>query len=240
MPPPLDRRRTMESSAFTSPEIPPAEMTPGAGLREWRLNGIRAGATAVERELYTWANLVTGIRIVVAFGLIAIGWQTGLLRWSLYALVVYWVGDLLDGWLARVLRQETLLGAQFDILADRILVTLFYANYAAIRPAKAIAALAFLFEFAVLDTYLSNQFTRWPVLSPNYFYVVDRESWRWLWSKPAKAFNCGLVTLLLIGLPSQWPALAVTLVLIAIRLRFAHRMLLLTDRLPAPPPAPER
>ena len=223
----------MNLSAF-SPEIPKA-----ARSREWHVSGLRADDRAVARELYTWANLVTAIRVVAGFALFAICWQTGLLRFGLFGLLVYWIGDLLDGWLARTLRQETLLGAQLDILADRILVVVFYAVYAADQPAKALAALVFLFEFAILDTYLSNQFMRWPILSPNYFYVIDRETWLWLWSKPAKAFNCGLVTLLLIGLPWQWPALAVTLVLTVIRLRFAHRMLLLTARLPAPPPVPE-
>jgi CDP-diacylglycerol--glycerol-3-phosphate 3-phosphatidyltransferase len=221
----------MESSAASSHIPRTASSSEDAG-------GPRAIQAVVAQELYTWANLVTAIRIVAALALFAIGWETGLLRWSLYALVVYWVGDLLDGWLARTLNQETLLGAQFDILADRILVILFYVSYIAHRPAKTLTALAFLLEFAVLDTYLSNQFMRWPILSPNYFYVIDRETWKWLWSKPAKAFNCGLVTLLLIGLPWQWPALVVTLVLIGIRLKFAHRMLLLTARLPAPPPVP--
>jgi len=200
----------------------------------------RVNAQVIEREVYTWANLVTAIRVLGAFALFAIGWQTGLLRWSLYALLVYWIGDLLDGYLARKLRQETLLGAQFDILSDRISVIIFYITYIAHRPGKTLAALLFLFEFAVLDTYLSNQFMRWPVLSPNYFYQVDHDTWKWLWSKPAKAFNCGLVTLLLIGLPWQWPALAVTLVLIGIRLKYTHRMLLLTSGLPAPPPVPGR
>ena len=197
-------------------------------------------ASTVAREVYTWANFVTVIRLFGALALFAVGWQTGLLRWSLYGLVVYWVGDLLDGVLARVLHEETVFGAQMDILADRLSVILFYVSYIAYRPAKTLAALCFLFEFAVLDTYLSNQFMRWPVLSPNYFYMVDRETWTWLWSKPAKAFNCGLVTLLLIGLPWQWPALIVTLVLIGIRVKYSHRMLLLTSALPAPPPVPGR
>ena len=70
---------------------------------------------AITRELYTWANLVTAIRLAGALGLFAVGWQDGRLRWALYGLLVYWVGDLLDGWLARALRQETLLGAQIDI-----------------------------------------------------------------------------------------------------------------------------
>jgi CDP-diacylglycerol---glycerol-3-phosphate 3-phosphatidyltransferase len=201
----------------------------------------RGISAAIAHELYTWANLATVIRLVGALVLFAIGWQDGRLRWALYGLLVYWIGDLLDGWLARALRQETLFGAQMDILADRISVIIFYVSYIFHRPGKAAAGLLFLFEFAVLDTYLSNQFMRWPVLSPNYFYLVDRETWKWLWSKPAKAFNCGLVTLLLIGLPWQWPALIVTLVLIGIRLRFSYRMLdLTTSQLPAAPPVPGR
>ncbi len=71
-------------------------------------------------------------------------------------------------------------------------------------------ALVFLFEFLLLDHFLSNQFARWPVRSPNYFYEVDRVTWLWLWSKPAKAFNCGLVTLLMIGLPWIWVPLTAT------------------------------
>jgi CDP-diacylglycerol---glycerol-3-phosphate 3-phosphatidyltransferase len=170
--------------------------------------------------------------------LFGIGWQTGKLRWALFALLVYWIGDLLDGWLARKFNQETVFGAQLDILADRLQVILFYAAYLTSQPGKALAGILFLFEFAILDTYLSNQFMRWPVLSPNYFYEVDRLTWKWLWSKPAKAFNCGLVTLLLIGLPWQWPALVVTLILIGIRVRLAHRMLVLTaSQLPDVRPA---
>jgi CDP-diacylglycerol---glycerol-3-phosphate 3-phosphatidyltransferase len=201
---------------------------------------LRAGARSIASEVRTWANVVTAIRVAAAFVAYAVAWQSGLLRWALLGLLIYWVGDLLDGWLARVLRQETLFGAQMDILADRILVILFYAIYIVHRPGKMVAGLLFLFEFAVLDTYLSNQFIRWPVLSPNYFYMVDRQTWRWLWSMPAKAFNCGLVTLLLIGLPWQWPALIATLVLIGIRIKFSHRMLLLTSQLPVAPPVPGR
>lgn len=62
--------------------------------------------------------------------------------------------------------------------AQRILVILFYGSYVVYRPGKAAAVLAFLFEFALLDTCLSNQFMRWPILSPNYFSVIDRQTWR--------------------------------------------------------------
>jgi CDP-diacylglycerol---glycerol-3-phosphate 3-phosphatidyltransferase len=208
-----------------------------AGVEDARASD--ATVKAIQSETRTWANLVTAARLAGGFVLFGVGWQTGKLRWALFGLLVYWVGDLLDGWLARKFHQETLFGAQMDILADRLQVILFYAAYLTSRPEKALAGILFLFEFAILDTYLSNQFMRWPVLSPNYFYMVDRLTWKWLWSMPAKAFNCGLVTLLLIGLPWQWPALVVTLVLIGIRLRFAHRMLVMTtSRLPAAPPVP--
>jgi len=182
----------------------------------------------IRPELATWANLVTLIRLVLGlavFGVVLAGARE---RWIYLGLVIYWVGDLLDGLLARRLGQETIFGAEFDILTDRFQVCLFYLTYVSFHPEKTAVALVFLFEFVVLDHFLSNQFVRWRVRSPNYFYAVDRLTWRWLWSKPAKAFNCGLVTLLMIGLPWLWVPLAVTVALIGIRLRLAWRMLVLT------------
>jgi hypothetical protein len=40
----------------------------------------------------------------------------------------------------------------------------FYLGYLTVHPARAPAVLLFLFEFAVLDHYLSNQFIRWPAI----------------------------------------------------------------------------
>ena len=187
-------------------------------------------AGALSSELLTWANLVTAARLVAglsAFGAFYLGSWEG---WLFIGLAIYWAGDILDGWLARRLRQETLFGAQFDILADRMLICLFYLGYLTVHPARAPAVLLFLFEFAVLDHFLSNQFIRWPILSPNYFYLVDRRTWLWLWSTPAKALNTGLVTVLLIALPCQWPAIVATIALISVRLWCVRRTLILSAR----------
>lgn len=182
----------------------------------------------IRPELATWANLVTLLRLT--FGLAAFGaaLATGRQLWNFVGLAIYWAGDMLDGILARRLKQETIFGAEFDILSDRLLVCLFYACYVSAHPEKLIVVLLFLFEFMVLDHFLSNQFVRWPVASPNYFYRVDRATWQWLWSRPAKALNTGLVTLLTIGVSAPWPALCVVVFLIAARLRFFVRVLVLS------------
>jgi hypothetical protein len=57
---------------------------------------------------------------------------------------------------------------------------------------------------------------------------VDRATWQWLWSRPAKALNTGLVTLLTIGVSASWPALCVVVLLIAVRLCFFVRVLVLS------------
>ena len=73
---------------------------------------------------------------------------------------VYWVLDVLDGYLARRLDQETRFGAQLDILCDRLLVSCFYLNYLYLddRPGTVVPIALFLIQFMVIDHYLSNQF----------------------------------------------------------------------------------
>jgi CDP-diacylglycerol--glycerol-3-phosphate 3-phosphatidyltransferase len=182
-------------------------------------------------DLLTWANGVTGLRTVAGLLLFSIAAARQSMTLNLAGLLVYWALDILDGWLARRLRQETRLGAQIDILADRLLVTVFYFNFVTTYPDLLPVVLLFLFEFMGLDHYLSNQFIRWPSLrSPNYFHEVDRTIWRLNWSLPAKALNSGLVTLLLVTTMSTWPALPVIATLILIKLYSCVRM----HRLPVP------
>ena len=77
---------------------------------------------------------------------------------------------------------------------------------------------------------ISNQFMRWSILSPNYFYVVDRTIWRLNWSPPAKAFNSGMITVLLLGTGLIWPVVPVLMALYAIKVYSAIRL----HRLPLP------
>jgi CDP-diacylglycerol--glycerol-3-phosphate 3-phosphatidyltransferase len=189
-----------------------------------------AHPSLVGEDVRTWANAVTLTRTVAGLALFTMAALEHSMAWNLAGLAVYWILDSLDGRLARWLHQETRLGAQFDILSDRFLIAFFYLNYLARHPEAATAIALYLLEFMILDHYLSNQFMHWPILSPNYFFVVDRTIWRLSWSPPGKFFNSGVVTILLLGTGSIWPVLPVLATLYGIKLYSAVRL----HRLPPP------
>lgn len=178
----------------------------------------------------TWPNAVTLTRSLVGLAFFTLASLEHSLLWNLAGLAVYWCLDCLDGFLARSLHQETRLGAQFDILADRFLIAFFYLNYLALHREATVVIALYLFEFMILDNYLSNQFMRWRILSPNYFYVIDRTIWRLNWSPPGKFLNSGVITILLLGTGSIWPVVPVLVALYGIKLYSAVRM----HSLPAP------
>jgi CDP-diacylglycerol---glycerol-3-phosphate 3-phosphatidyltransferase len=187
-------------------------------------------ARLASEDVRTYPNAVTLIRSVVGLTFFTLAALEQSMGWNLAGLAVYWSLDCLDGYLARRLHQETRFGAQFDILADRFLIAFFYLNYLSMHPEAAAVIALYLFEFMLLDNYLSNQFMRWPILSPNYFYLVDRTIWRLNWSPPAKFFNSGMVTILLLGTGSIWPVVPVLAALYGIKLYSAIRL----HRLPLP------
>ena len=124
------------------------------------------------------------------------------------------------------------MGAQLDIIADRVLIVFFYHNYLTGHPQLLLPVGLFLFQYIGLDLYLSLQFLRWPILSPNYFYLVDRRIWALNWSLAAKVGNTGLVTWVILLTGAVELATAVCLGLIAIKVYSwvcLHRL-----------PAPER
>ncbi len=159
------------------------------------------------RFIATWANLATGFRVglgipIFIYAIITTSFQVGL-----FGLLYHWIFDSFDGYLARKLDQETIFGAIFDIIADRILFILFCLTLFQKSPAFLLPGVLLLIEFAGLDLYLSLQFRRWPIKSPNYFYFVDSRIWRLNWSRPAKAMNSGLPIMLLLALPSTLPGI---------------------------------
>ncbi len=157
----------------------------------------------------TWANLATAIRVVAGVAIFAYAAAEHSATWNYAGLVVYWVLDVVDGFLARRLDEETRLGAQMDILADRLLVAFFYLNFVTLHPELIVPVALFLVQFMGIDHYLSNQFMRWPIKSPNYFYTVDRTIWIWNWSPAGKLLNSALVTTLLIVTKSPvWSSVA--------------------------------
>lgn len=163
----------------------------------------------------TWANLTTGIRTIVGLALFVASSITGNEMLNFAGLVVYWSLDILDGYLARRFDQETRLGAQFDILADRLLVAYFYFNYVNFHPEMIVPVAFFLFNFMLVDHFLSNQFMRWPILSPNYFGKVDDVIFKLNWSPLAKGINSGLVTILLVVTKSAMLATAAIIIILA-------------------------
>jgi CDP-diacylglycerol---glycerol-3-phosphate 3-phosphatidyltransferase len=171
----------------------------------------------VER-LATPATLLTFARTLATLVLALWGAYHGSLVLLLWALGVYWVGDVADGELARRLDHETRIGAVLDIMCDRLSAAAFYLGLAWYDPSLAVPVGIYLAEFLVLDMFLSIAFLAWPVSSPNYFYVVDTRLWRFNWSKPAKAANSALFALLVVATRDAWVTSAVALALLGLKL----------------------
>jgi CDP-diacylglycerol--glycerol-3-phosphate 3-phosphatidyltransferase len=152
----------------------------------------------------TSATAITGVRTVAAVVLAGLAAHDESLRLLVVALVVYWVGDSLDGFVARVRGCETRIGAVLDILSDRFCAACFYIGLMWLHHEYAVPVLIYLAEFMVVDCFLSLAFLAWPIRSPNYFYVVDRPLWLWNWSKPGKAVNSSLFAVLLLVTHQAW------------------------------------
>ena len=174
--------------------------------------------TDVEGErVATSATLVTGVRTVVSVALAGVAAHQQSLTLLVAALVVYWVGDMLDGFYARVRDCETRIGAVLDIMCDRFNAAAFYIGLAWLQPDLSPAIFVYLAEFMVIDCFLSIAFLAWPVRSPNYFFVVDRPIWLWNWSKPAKAVNSALFAVLLLVTGWMWVGLVIASALLVLK-----------------------
>ena len=170
-----------------------------------------------QERVGTSATVVTGVRTVASVVLAGLAARSGSLTLLVAALVVYWAGDSLDGFVARVRGCETRMGAVLDILSDRFCAASFYLGLVWLRPEFAVPVFIYLAEFMVVDCFLSLAFLAWPLRSPNYFYVVDRTIWLWNWSKPAKAANSALFAVLLLVTGWTWVALAIAVGLLALK-----------------------
>jgi len=155
-------------------------------------------ADPAKERLATSATVVTGVRTVAAVALAGAAVHSDSLRLLLASLVIYWVGDILDGLVARVRNCETRIGAVMDLLSDRLCAAAFYFGLAWLNTDFVPPVLVYLFEFMIIDMFLSLAFLAWPIRSPNYFYVVDRTIWVWNWSKPGKAVNSAVFAVILL------------------------------------------
>ena len=177
-----------------------------------------------DERLLTGATAITAVRTVVSVVLAAMAAHQQSLTLLVVALVVYWVGDMLDGFYARVRDCETRIGAVLDIMCDRLNAAAFYIGLAWLQPDLSPAIFVYLAEFMVVDCFLSIAFLAWPVRSPNYFFVVDRPLWLWNWSKPAKALNSALFAVLLLVTGWMWLGLAIASALLVLKCVSLHRL----------------
>ena len=183
----------------------------------------------------TPANAVTLVRTVVAVVVGTAAVAEGSLALVAIGYAVYWVGDMLDGAVARRRHQETRHGAVFDVVSDRACAAVLAAAFVVERPAAAVPLGVFLLQFMVLDSVLTLAFLHWPIVSPNYFYVVHRTVWRLNWSPPAKAANTGAVVVFL-ALGWIVAATLVALVVTAVKLWSLRETVRLVARDTVPPP----
>ncbi|WP_371405661.1 CDP-alcohol phosphatidyltransferase family protein [Kribbella sp. NBC_00662] len=185
-------------------------------------------------------NRITLVRTLIAMAVATFAFRTGDLTWLVLGYFSYWFGDSLDGWVARRRNEESLSGAVFDIVCDRACSFLLAAAFMATYPATIGPLAIYLAQFGVLDTMLTFSFLLWPwMLSPNYFYKVDRPIYLWNWSKPAKALNTGAVVISLVvagHTGAQWLPYVVAIAALAVKVVSSYRLItiLCGRRLAAP------
>jgi CDP-diacylglycerol--glycerol-3-phosphate 3-phosphatidyltransferase len=170
-----------------------------------------------EERLLTGATVITFVRTIASVVLAAMAAHQQSLTLLVVALGVYWVGDMLDGFYARVRDCETRIGAVLDIMCDRFNAAAFYIGLAWLQPDLSPAIFVYLAEFMVIDCFLSIAFLAWLIRSPNYFFVVDRTIWLWNWSKPAKAVNSALFAVLLLVTGWMWVGLVIATALLVLK-----------------------
>jgi len=174
----------------------------------------RIVADPLRERIGTPATIVTFVRTAASITLAAYAASQGSKTLLVIALLVHWVGDSLDGQIARMFDCETRTGAVLDIMSDRLCAAAFYIGLAWLEPHLAPAIFVYLAEFMVVDGFLSMGFLAWPITSPNYFYVIDHKLWLLNWSHPGKATNSGLFAILLVATGWMEVGLVIALVLL--------------------------
>jgi cardiolipin synthase (CMP-forming) len=191
--------------------------------------GVRGCACRDPDKRLNGPNVVTVVRTTASLVLVTAAALQHSWPLLLAAYLTYWVGDSADGCLARWRGQETRFGAVFDVVCDRINCTSCALVLLLFVPAPLPVAV-FLFQFVVVDLPLTLLPMRWPLLSPNYFSLVDPVAYALNWHVVAKVTNTTLLVLLLVFVPDQRVALVAAGVVLCIKAFSLVRVL----RLPTP------
>lgn len=175
------------------------------------------------QNLYSEPNIITVLRLILSLSFFILAIQKRSPTYNFIGLGIHWLGDVLDGFYARRFKQETILGAEIDIIADRIETLFFYINFLFFRPNLFLPVAIYIIDFAFVDFYLSYQFLKYDIISPNYFYKVDQTVYNLNFSPVGKFCNSAVVTLLLIFLPQfHLVAAALASILIGVKAFSIH------------------
>ncbi len=183
------------------------------------------GWTLPKREtLLTPASCVTFVRTFLAVGIAIVAIIHHDQQLLLVALLCYWVGDIADGIVARKMQCEMRSGALLDIVADRLCVAVIYLGYGFMHPDMLGAIGVYLVEFMFIDGFLSLTFLFWPLLSPNYFYLVDKRIFDLNWSPLGKVVNSSLFLLATLFVGSPLLSLVIVAIVTGVKLYSLRRL----------------
>jgi hypothetical protein len=182
---------------------------------------VRKAPTKDRERVWTGATALTVARATVAGVIFVYAIIAGSPTLLLVALSVSMLLDFFDGFLARSMQSETIFGAQLDGLADRLAAAFVITGAISMRgdAATVVVALAVWAQFGLVDQFLTGQFLRFGLWSPDHFYAIDERVWRDNWSPPAKLASNLPILFLALGSWPIWGAFALSLALITLRLR---------------------
>jgi CDP-diacylglycerol--glycerol-3-phosphate 3-phosphatidyltransferase len=69
----------------------------------------------------------------------------------------------------------------------------------------------------LVDNQLSLAFLKWPIMSPNYFYAVDKTIYKLNWSPLAKSTNTSLFLITVVLTHLWWLAAIIALLFLSIK-----------------------
>jgi phosphatidylglycerophosphate synthase len=167
----------------------------------WRAASVSGGADGRPPcvcSAWTLPNVITVSRSVLAITLLLLAASLHSLPLCITGWAVYWVGDVLDGLVARMLYLETRLGAVLDSTADRVCMLALLIAVDVCAHLEPIGPMFFGALFCLVDWPLSLMFLRLRLLGPNYFSLASRPLYWLNWHPVAKTLSGGAFPLLML------------------------------------------
>lgn len=180
----------------------------------------RKATDALRDQVVTLATLLTLFRASASSAVFVVAIVNRSRGELLVGLGISMCLDFLDGIVARWKRDETILGAQLDGLADRLAAYFVVVGSLAIDSSGANVAIATVvwFQFGVVDQLFSTQFLRFGLWSPDHFYAIDDTVWRFNWSPLAKLASNLPIAAVAIGGATAWIGVGLAVIVVALRL----------------------